>query len=249
MPAPDRPARPLRTATVTRTERFHRDLVRVHLAGDDLRAIGPLSATDSYVKLVFGDVTRTYTVRSHDPAAGTMAIDFVVHGDEGLAGPWAARAVPGDTISFRGPGGAWAPDPSAARHLFVGDESAAPAIAAALEALPREAQATVFLEVADASTHVPLPETAADVRWVHRDGAPCGVALVEAVRAQPVPDGVEVFLHGNFDMVKDLRRYLLVECGVPKERTSISGYWRPGHDEAAWQAHKREYVAAMEAEA
>ena len=44
-------------------------------------------------------VLRTYTVRSFDPAAGELTIDFVHHGDVGLAGPWAAaaRCRPTDT--------------------------------------------------------------------------------------------------------------------------------------------------------
>ena len=32
-------------------------------------------------------VSRTYTVRRVDRGAAELAIDFVVHGDEGLAGP------------------------------------------------------------------------------------------------------------------------------------------------------------------
>ena len=44
----------------------------------------------------------------------------------------AARAVLGDRIGFYGPGGGYAPDPAADRHLLVGDEAAIPAIAAAL---------------------------------------------------------------------------------------------------------------------
>ena len=85
-----------------------------------------------------------------------MAIDFVIHGDEGLAGPWAAHAQPGDEISFMGPGGKWAPSADADAHLLVGDEAAIPAIAAALEALPADARASVFLEVASAAHHQPL---------------------------------------------------------------------------------------------
>ena len=92
-------------------------------------------------------VTRTYTVRAYDPVHNEMTIDFVVHGDEGLAGPWAARAVSGDRIGFFGPGGGYAPDPRADCHLLVGDESAIPAIAAALDRLGDRARARVYLEV------------------------------------------------------------------------------------------------------
>ena len=78
-------------------------------------------------------VMRTYTVRSWDAGTGELAIDFVVHGDEGVAAPWALHAAVGRTrIYVTGPGGAYAPNPAADWHLFVGDDSALPAIAAAL---------------------------------------------------------------------------------------------------------------------
>ena len=93
--------------------------------------------TDEYVKLVFlaetfdypepldldvvrdtmpheaWPVLRTYTIRWMDLEARELAIDFVVHGDSGVAGPWAANAQPGDVLHLRGPSGAYAPDPSA----------------------------------------------------------------------------------------------------------------------------------------
>src|SRR5512133_3942434 len=130
MSTPARPPRPVHTATAARTEVVARDMVRVILTGDGLRALPELTFTDAYVKLKFGDVTRTYTIRRFDREANELAIDFVIHGDDGLAGPWAARAKPGDQISFMGPGGAWAPAADADAHLLVGDEAAIPAIAA-----------------------------------------------------------------------------------------------------------------------
>src|SRR5436189_197856 len=77
----------------------------------------------------------------------TPHMQRVVHGDEGLAGPWAARVQPGEIVHFMGPGGAYAPDISADWHLLVGDESALPAIARSLESLPDGATAHAFVEV------------------------------------------------------------------------------------------------------
>ena len=39
-----------------------------------------------------------------------------------------------------------------------------------------------------------------------------------------------------------------MERGLPRECVSISGYWRLGHDEDTWQATKREWNSAVEAE-
>ncbi|MFW7415537.1 siderophore-interacting protein [Demequina sp. SO4-18] len=244
--------KPLRTVHVVRTERLSPSMLRVIVGGPELAEIPPLTFTDHYVKLRFGDVKRTYTIRWFDRQALEMAIDFVIHGDEGLAGPWAARAQPGDELRFVGPGGKWAPRREADAHVLVGDEAAMPAIAAALEALPAEAAVHVFLEVASAADRQTLPVTdRTEVTWVHRRdmGMAYGEALTYAVQSFDWPEGdVEAFVHGNADMIKPLRRHLFRELGVPKDRVSISGYWRTGMNEDSWQSSKAEFVAQMEAE-
>jgi NADPH-dependent ferric siderophore reductase len=249
-------------------------MVRLHLGGDDVRGLGGLTFTDHYVKLLFAPagadyswpfdpdqvraerpaeewpVTRTYTIRSFDPATGEMAIDFVVHGDAGLAGPWAATVEPGESIGFHGPGGAYAPDPAAATHLLVGDEAALPAIAAALDVLPPEAAAEVFVEVADADHRIPLRETSRTrLTWVHRGSQPYGAPLAAAVREAWVPNPeAQVFVHGNAELVKDLRRFLFVDNRHDRTLVSISGYWRTGLNEDGWQSSKRVFNEQMETE-
>ena len=95
-------------------------------------------------------MTRTYTVRSADLEAQQLVIDFVVHGEAGIAAPWAARAEPGDLLALSGAGGAYRPDPDMDWHLFAGDESALPAISSALDALGRDARGLAYLETSDA---------------------------------------------------------------------------------------------------
>ena len=70
-----------------------------------------------------------------------------------------------------GPSGAYAPDPAADWHLLAGDESALPAIGAALEALPANAIGKAFIEVAGPEDEIPLtaPE-GVEVSWVYRGG-------------------------------------------------------------------------------
>jgi len=244
--------------TVSRTEWLTPSMVRVALVGDAVTdfpdaAVPSIGHTDTYVKLVFGEALRAYTVRSADRDAGELVIDFVVHGDQGLAGPWAAAAVPGDSIGFVGPGGEWSPRADADAHLLVGDEAALPAIAASLEQLlarQPDARALVFAEIEDSAHVYPLPSGPnVEVQWIHRDGAPYGERLVEAVLAAPYPAGsVEAFVHGNADMVRPVRRYLLRDRGLAREHLSASGYWRAGLTDEAWRAAKREFNAAMESE-
>jgi NADPH-dependent ferric siderophore reductase len=245
---------------------------RVVLGGDGLADFAAGTCTDHYVKLLFPaegvsypepfdmqrireefprdqwPVTRTYTVRAWDPEHRELTLDFVIHGDEGLAGPWALRAQPGDTVRFMGPGGAYAPDAGADWHLLVGDESALPAIAAALETLPEGVEAYAFVEVSGPEEQQKI-DSDVEVVWLHRGDRPLGEALVETVRALDFPEGrMHAFVHGEAGFVKELRRLLRVERQIPREDLSISGYWRLGHNEDGWQASKREWNARIEAE-
>ncbi|SEG54447.1 NADPH-dependent ferric siderophore reductase, contains FAD-binding and SIP domains [Actinacidiphila yanglinensis] len=273
----DRPQRRTPTpkrATVVRTERLTPHMVRVVLAVDPAAALDVGEYTDHYVKILFPaeggtfaeppDVealrrdlprerwprTRTYTVRSYDAGTREMAVDFVVHGDEGLAGPWAARARPGEALYFMGPGGGYAPDPDADWHLLAGDESALPAIGAALDRLPADARATVLIEVSGPEEEQKLAAApGTDVVWLHRGAGPVGTALVGAVEALDFPAGrLHAFVHGEATFVRELRRHLRLERGVPREDLSISGYWRRGKDEDGWQSSKREWNAEVERE-
>jgi NADPH-dependent ferric siderophore reductase len=272
----DRPARgkQLNRAQVMRTRRLTPHIVRVVLGGESLAGLRTGEHTDHYIKLLFPvdgvaypepfDIEavrrdmpreqwprmRTYTVRSWDAAARELAVDFVIHGAEGLAGPWAASVEPGEEVLFLGPGGGYAPDPAADWHLLAGDESALPAIAASLERIPPGAAVRAFVEVAGPEERQELRAPAgAEVVWLDRGGAPVGEALVAAVRGMDFPKGdVHAFVHGEAGFVKELRRHLRLERQVPRERLSISGYWRRGHDEDGWQAAKRAWNQQVEAE-
>ncbi|MEU1042068.1 siderophore-interacting protein [Streptomyces sp. NPDC005907] len=271
----ERPARRTpkpHSARVVRTERLTPHMQRVVLGGDGLADFTVGSCTDHYVKLLFGaegvtypepfdvqrireefprdqwPVTRTYTVRHWNAELRELTLDFVVHGDEGLAGPWALRARPGDVVRFLGPGGAYAPDASADWHLLAGDESALPAIAATLESLAAGVKARAFVEISGPEEEQKI-DSDVEVVWLHRGARPVGAALVEAVRALEFPEGrLHAFVHGEASFVKDLRRLLRVEHAIPREDLSVSGYWRLGHNEDGWQAAKREWNAQVEAE-
>ncbi|MFB6552272.1 siderophore-interacting protein [Streptomyces sp. NPDC056405] len=271
----DRPVRKPRkphTAQVVRTERLTPHMQRVVLGGEELAGLPADTCTDHYVKLLFPaggatypepfdmerireefprdqwPVTRTYTVRHWDAELRELTLDFVIHGDEGLAGPWAKRVQPGETVRFMGPGGAYAPDPAADWHLLAGDESALPAIARSLEALPDGARAFAFIEV-DGPEEEQKIDSDVEVVWLHRGDRPVGRALVEALRGLDFPEGrVHAFVHGEAACVKELRGLLRVEREIPREDLSISGYWRLGHNEDGWQASKREWNARIEAE-
>lgn len=255
---------------MSRVERLTPHMTRVVLGG--LTDFDAGEFTDHYVKLLFppDGVTypepfdmqriraelpseqwpsiRTYTVRQWDADTAELSIDVVHHGDEGIAGPWAASVVPGDEIRLMGPGGGYAPSAEVDWHLLAGDESALPAIAASLERLPAGTRAYAFIEVAGPDEEQKLAPSA-EVTWLHRGTSPVGAALVKAVTEFEFPPGtVQAFVHGEATFVKELRRLLLVERALPRDLVSISGYWRTGHDEDRWQATKREWNRKVEEE-
>ena len=247
MTAPRTRPAPIRT-TVRSVERLSASLVRVVLHGEDLATFGEPAAADSYVKLVFphpdGERRRTYTVRAFDRDRRDLTLDVVVHGAEGIAGPWAEAAQPGDTVGVQGPGGGYSPDPSAPWHLLVGDESALPAIAVALERIPGDAEVAAFVEVHGPQDEIVL---ARPVTWLHRDDVAPGSLLPDAVRGWTQPDGAgQAFVHGEAGAVKEIRRHLRLDRGVPLEQLSISGYWRLGVDHEKWRAVKRDWNREVE---
>jgi NADPH-dependent ferric siderophore reductase len=235
--------------TVTSTETVTPSIRRVWFRSDDLSAFAESGWTDRYVKLQFPDTVRTYTALYPDTEAGTLAIDFVTHGDVGVAGPWAQAARPGDRLEARGPGGAYRPDPEADWHLLVGDESAVPAITAALEALPTDAVARVVVLVEDAAHEPALPLPSGAVLTVlHRTALGPGDGLATAVRAlEWLPGRVHAFVHGEAEEVMHgVRPYLLKERGLARDQVSISGYWRRGRSEEGFRQWKADLRATEE---
>ncbi|KQP71624.1 MULTISPECIES: siderophore-interacting protein [Microbacterium] len=257
-----RAARPQTTLFVTGSAWLSPDLVRVTLAGDEFADFADRPETDKYAKLYFPPAgsaleppydlatlretvpfdelptIRTYTIRRVDAAARTIEIDFVVHGDTGIAGPWAANAKPGDRLTMSSPGAGYSPDLTADHHVLIGDESAIPAIWSALEALPAEAAVTTIIETRSAAHRIEVPSGAV-VQWVDEDHDAPGARLVAAVDAAAWPAGrVQVFAHGERGAMKSLRP-LLLDRGVARADLSLSAYWAYGRTEDAFQAEKR----------
>jgi NADPH-dependent ferric siderophore reductase len=258
-----------RRTVVRSVEQLTPHMVRIVVGGDALEGFSAGEFTDHYVKLQLpapgadygsgfdGDEiretrprelwprTRTYSVRAWDPERLELTIDFVVHGDTGVAGPWAAAARPGDVLQLLGPGGAYSPDPEADWHLLIGDASVIPAVAASLPRIPAGVPVVVVLEVDGPDEEQEL-ETPGDLRlqWVHRSEAPGEEPelLAEVVSALDLPEGRgQAFVHGEASSVRAVRRHLLAERGLPAEALSASGYWKLKRTEEGWREDKPEW--------
>ncbi|USX55690.1 siderophore-interacting protein [Lentzea sp. HUAS12] len=160
---------------------------------------------------------RSFTVRSL--ADGVLTVDFVLHGDNGPASSWAARAREGDVLGRFGPSPDYArPLGTADLLVFAGDETALPAIASLLELLPPHQRRLVFVEVADPHEEQDIP----GVRWIHRSAGEDLVAVVTEAEIEP---STWVWLGGEASAVRALRRHF-VGLGVSKEDIEFAGYWR-----------------------
>jgi NADPH-dependent ferric siderophore reductase len=232
-------------------------LTRIVFGGEGLAGFEVGEFTDHYVKLQFPRAgapaderpkVRTYTVREWDAGRGLLTVDFVVHGEEGIAGPWAAAAAPGDTLELRGPGGGYAPDPTAAWHLMAGDTSVIPAISTALPRVAAGVPVHVFLQV-----HGPEEEVELDspgdlhLHWLHGDA---DERVATAIAALDFPPGEpQVFLHGEATSVRLARRHLIVDRAVPATALSASGYWKRTLTDEGWREAKADWNRQVEADA
>ncbi len=249
-------------AEVLRTREVTPHMLRVTVQGEDLRSLPvrgfdhwfrlflPQSGHEvdfsrvpsnltmgSYFKFLTSPsgtrpVFRSYTVRELRSERGEMDIDFVVHGEHGVAGPWAQRASAGDQIALIDQGCGFDLLDDADFHLLAGDESAVPALLGILRDLPKDAQGLAIIEVPTSADiqSAPAPE-GFDVRWLARDGStqPAGAAALAALRefAPEKPQTLSAYVVGERILATEGRRHL-VKVGVPKGRISFVGYWRAG---------------------
>ena len=173
-------------------------------------------------------VIRNYTVRQFRAEALELDIDFVVHGDDGVAGPWASGLPLGASVALIDQGCGYRPL-DADRQLLIGDESALPAVVGILRDLPRDARGDALIEIPDLADQqqVDPPEGVA-VHWIVRPpDAPVGRTALEHLRELPFPDGtVNAFAAGESKLATGARRHLVNERGVPKSNVTFCGYWR-----------------------
>lgn len=257
---------------VQRVEPLGPHMVRVVFGGPGLAGFEAVEWTDAYVNLLFvpaeapysvpfdleqaralprdqWPIPRRFSVRRWDAARCELWVDFVVHGDVGTAGRWAARAQPGQLLQFGGPSGAYRPDPSADWHLMVGDETALPAIAAALERIP-PGRPVLFVGLVDGPEDEQPLDCPGELQatWMHRDATPGAEDLLaRAVEKLDFPVGrVHGFVHGEAVETRAVRRHLLGERGLDRDALSLSPYWRRTFTDEAWREVKSDWLAEVE---
>ena len=180
---------------------------------------------------------RRYTIRSFDPAAPSVDIDMVLHGD-GPAAAWAASVQPGGRIEAIGPRGKVTVDPAADWHLFAGDDSALPASLAMAESLPDPDRALVVLEVdgpEDQQQAYAADGREIPVHWLHRAGADPASRRAAGRRARSStsrPGTGTPTWQASSAWWRQCAAALL-ERGMTAEQISAKPYWRAGRANAA----------------
>jgi NADPH-dependent ferric siderophore reductase len=176
-------------------------------------------------------LSRVYTIRRWDPETGELDVDFVRHGI-GVGTTWAYRAHPGDRIQIYGPASSRALPHDADWLLVAGDDTALPAIARLLDELPEDARAQVFVEVAEAAHRLELrARPHVEVTWLVRDRAEADTStpLLGAVKSAEWWDGRPfAWFAGEHSAVRDLRRHVIEDRGLPSDDIESTGYWRRG---------------------
>lgn len=181
---------------------------------------------------------RKYTIRRHDPVAGEVDLDIVLH-PGGLASDWAVDAEPGDEVILAGPPGSLAFPHTYSHYVFAIDSTALPALARWLDEgdwiEDRGVSVEVLVDVDDPSdTDYTLREReGVTVRWLPRTG---GSHLADTVAALDLtghdPDEVFLFAAGEAGDIAPLRRWSK-KNGIA---ALITGYWKRGAALLAYEA-------------
>lgn len=173
-------------------------------------------------------VIRSYTVREYRAADRELDVDFVVHGDDGVAGPWAESLPIGQPVGLIDQGCGFR-QVEADTVVLVGDESALPAVLGILRDLPRDTRGHALVEVPDLADRQPVDAPdGMEVHWIVRAAADApGRLALEHLRELPAFDGsVSAFAAGESKLATGARRHLVNERGVPKGNVAFCGYWR-----------------------
>jgi NADPH-dependent ferric siderophore reductase len=231
-----------RTVTLTAREWLAPDFVRVRLSGGDLAGFDSPGA-DDHMRLFFpsGPVDsieelRSAPSREYTPLAwgdDWLDVEFAVHGDQGVAAPWAASAPLGSSLGVGGPRGSAVLTGTPGSWLLVGDETAIPAIRRFAALIAPGVPARIVVETVSAGREIDIDAPIA-VEWLHRGEAPAGSALVGFLDSLTPEDAVGddpfVFIAAEQGIVKP-GRSLLERWAIDPAKAVVKGYWKRGESE------------------
>lgn len=176
---------------------------------------------------------RDYTPRAFDKATNVLTLDFVLHAG-GVAGEWADNAKIGDNVGVGGPRGSFVLRGEFDWYVLIGDETALPAISRRLEEIGTSKRVFAFIEVYDELERQELlVGENVDLNWLYRgDATSEQTRLVNAVESLQLPnENGFIFIAGEAQMAKDVRRYFVDARGHNSEWIKAAGYWQKGQSD------------------
>lgn len=232
----------VRIIEVERIERLSPHMQRIEFSGESLTDF-PTQKESAHVKVIVPDEgdynpgwnyvhkyrksMRSYTVRSFNAVQRRLVIDFAVNDHVGKISNWASSAQPGDKLAIAGPGGVKHKDFYADWHLFIGDLTALPAIAATLEMLPSNAVGHAFVQVPSEADKQELrkPQGIAITWLINKDR---NVDMLEnAVRSFVWPAGEPaIFLACEAKQVRKIKSWLRSQPSLKTGKLYDSAYWK-----------------------
>lgn len=233
----------MRMTQVLSIEDLSPHMRRIVLTGDSLEDF-PVDKESAHVKVIFPKPDtpnkppklgmylgfkkwmRSYTVRYFDAKTLTLTLDFAINDHLGLATNWAANAKVNDYLGIAGPGEVKHADFHANRHLFFGDLTALPAIAATLEKLPENALGHAWIQVPTEQDIQTLSHpTGVNVQWLVTKNKLTDEFL-KALQAQPKDlANTAIFIALEAGVVRQLKTHLNEHCEYDKSKIYASAYW------------------------
>jgi NADPH-dependent ferric siderophore reductase len=232
-----------RTLTVVKVDRLTPLMQRIEFTSVDL-ADFVSQAADDHVKLLFpvfddrGEPKfemRDYTPRSFVASECRLTIDFALH-RAGPATAWALAAAPGASLEMAGPRGSSIVTDDFDWYLFIGDETALPAVGRRLEELRAGASVITAIYVdSDAERQEFDTQALLSQYWVVRDRvlAEPANALRDALGSIKFPTGEGyVWIAGELKLARSLRKYMIENRDHPKAWIKAAAYWARGESAA-----------------
>lgn len=160
-----------------------------------------------------------YTIAGIDCETRQIEVDIFRH-EGGRMTTWAQNAMPGDRVGLIGPGGGGAL--SASNVLLGGDETAFPAIARIVEALPSNATGSVILLNRSGAFDYPMPRhSGLTLKWLNAQDAPLWEAILDVYSRFDHP---YIWFAADAEQVKKLRGKLK-PMDAPKGNSYLGTFW------------------------
>ncbi|MDR5752613.1 MULTISPECIES: siderophore-interacting protein [unclassified Caballeronia] len=228
------------SAIVLQTLEITPRMRRLVLGGPDLRAwieSDGVREAAAWVKVFpSGREGRAYTIRHVDDAAGTVDIDFVLHGefnDSGSVSDWARTARRGDQVDIAGPrNGGFFLLPDSKWVWIAADASARPAAQSIMERLPHGIRTVAVIDVHDDEEQRQLVQSPERLHlqwhhWRQRTNTLEEADLLLA-RINGLDGPGQVWMAGEAEWVRSWRTFWLEHRKLDRHRLSSKVYWKIG---------------------